>query len=304
MTLREKTLTSLGVGRVFKDCSRKANSLDFTPDGKFLLVASDDDSLHLYDCEKGSKHKTLSAVKYGVDHAQFLHSGPVSAITSSRNDADFALRYWDLYENKYLRFFSGHTGPVTSLDVHPYEDLILSGSADRTALLWDLRKERPVARIPTKSPSFTAFDHQGLVFAVTSGQRLHLFDTRQFDKGEFAHFDVPVTSPISSVSFSPCGKYLLISTETGEVVSVDSFKGRLVAQYKTEASLVGATPVFSADSSFVACGSENGKINLWKSVSGDSIGALEGHTGFPRLVKFNPARVMVASACIATALWI
>ena len=74
-------------------------------------------------------------------------------------------------------------GFVTSLDVHPYEDIFLSSSVDKTSLLWDLRKEKPIARIPARHTPASCFDNQGLVFAVVAGdQKVHLFDSRNFDK--------------------------------------------------------------------------------------------------------------------------
>lgn len=125
----------------------------------------------------------LYSKKYGVENMQFVHSGSYSAICSSRNDFDYSLRYWDLYENKYIRFFKGHVDRVTNLDVHPYEDIFLSSSVDRTSLLWDLRKEKPIAKIPSRSTPSSAFDNQGLVFAIVAGdQKIHLFDSRNFDK--------------------------------------------------------------------------------------------------------------------------
>ena len=130
-----------------------------------------------------------------------------------------SLRYWDLYENKFIRFFKGHVGTVTNLDVHPYEDLILSSSTDKTSLLWDLRKEKPIARIPARGNPASVFDNQGLVFAVAAGdQKIHLFDARNFDKGEFTFFDLSrylsdQTSQISTIDFSPCGKLIIVTTD-------------------------------------------------------------------------------------------
>ena len=88
-----------------------------------------------------------------------------------------------MYENKFIRFFKGHLGTVTSLDVHPYEDLFLTSSVDKTSLLWDLRKEKPVARIASRQTPASCFDKQGLIFGVVAGdQKVHLFDSRNFDK--------------------------------------------------------------------------------------------------------------------------
>ena len=321
--LQDRLLQNMGVGKVFRDCSKKVNSLDFTPDGKFMIVSSDDDSVHLYDCEKAVKYKSLLSQKYGVDNIQFVHSGSSSAVCASRNDVDHSLRYWDLYENKFIRFFNGHIGTVTGLDVHPYEDLFISSSTDKTALLWDLRKDKALARIGTKGTSSCSFDNQGLVFAVTSGQqKVHLFDIRQYDKAEFVHFDISPFSQgnIRTCSFSPCGKYILLSTDTGEVFSIDSFRGKLVAHYRGSESpnkqvyseRDHPVPNFSPDSQYVIAGSPTGVVNIWKAIApvlagrtdAALVASLEGHTGFPRQAKFNPVRCMVATACVNTALWI
>ena len=260
----------------------------------------------------------LYSKKYGVDHIKFVHSGALSAICASRNDFDYSLRYWDLYENKFVRFFKGHLAEVKSVDVHPYEDLFLTSSVDKTSLLWDLRKEKPVGRIPSRQTPASAFDNQGLVFAVSAGdQKIHLFDSRSFDKGEFTFFDLSrlLSSPndlISKIDFSPCGKYVMVITDKGQIFCVDSFKGNLVGSYQAAVSGSPVLPSFSPDSQYVASGTASGPINIYRTVSQSEeshkpasvFAKLEGHSGFPRSVLFSPTRCMVASACVNVALWI
>jgi len=316
--LNDRLLDSLGVGKVFKDHSKRVNSLDFSVDGKFLISSAEDDAVCLYDCEKGERTKILRSRKYGVDHIKFVHSATLSAICASRNDFDYSLRYWDLYENKFIRFFKGHVGEVKGLDVHPYEDLFLSSSLDKTSLLWDLRKEKPVGRIPARYTPAAAFDNQGLVFAVAAGdQKVHLFDSRAFDKGEFTFFDIAryIASPtaqVMKIDFSPCGKFIAVCTDQGHIFSVDSFKGHLVGSYQAGSLAVETTPSFSPDSQYVAFGTSGGTINIYRTFSqvDDGVRAaplvtrLEGHSSFPKSVMFNPVRSMIASACVNVALWI
>ncbi|EER06385.1 hypothetical protein Pmar_PMAR006156 [Perkinsus marinus ATCC 50983] len=317
--LTDEILSNMAVGKVFKDATKRVNSIDFTSDGRYLIANS--------------------------------------------------LRYWDLYENKFLRYFKGHTGPVSSLKVHPYEDQFLSTSlstasgGDSTCLMWDLRKERPVARVysqeqVTKGSSSgilggpcATYDTQGLVFAVSSSTptgdagkkpiaKVHMFDNRQFDRGEFEAFDLsPFTqgSPLRSMLFSPCGKYLLCSTAAGDLFAIDSFSGRLRATYKfddphlqsgsqTWKSLPerdGLRPTFSPDARYVLCGVPGGSIYVWptltkgaqeQAMSEDPVNVqacepkpvaiLKGHSGYPRCVKFSPTRSLIASAAAAVALWI
>ena len=46
---------------------------------------------------------------------------------------DYALRYHDLHANRFLRYFRGHTGRVTTLAMSPRSDAFLSAAQDKQA---------------------------------------------------------------------------------------------------------------------------------------------------------------------------
>ena len=52
---------------------------------------------------------------------------------------DHAVRYHSLHDNTYLRYFKGHTDAVTSIAMNSTNDCFLTGSADLTVRMWDLR---------------------------------------------------------------------------------------------------------------------------------------------------------------------
>lgn len=47
--------------------------------------------------------------------------------------SDYALRYHDLHANRFLRYFRGHTGRVTTLAMSPRSDVFLSAAEDKQA---------------------------------------------------------------------------------------------------------------------------------------------------------------------------
>lgn len=57
---------------------------------------------------------------------------------------------WDLYTRRHCQTFCGHTSAVLAIDVTPDEKFLLTGSVDKTAKLWDLRKS-PAELIKTFS---------------------------------------------------------------------------------------------------------------------------------------------------------
>lgn len=55
--------------------------------------------------------------------------------------ADNTIKLWDIYENRLVRTFVGHTGTITSLDFHPNVDslyMMSTAEEDNNLITWDL----------------------------------------------------------------------------------------------------------------------------------------------------------------------
>ncbi|CAK8997445.1 unnamed protein product [Durusdinium trenchii] len=303
--LCDALVQNLAVGKVYRDHKGPLSGMDFTYDGQFLVTSGEDNSVYVYSCEKASRVRHLRCEKYGIALIRFLHNDRDCAVAASRNEADHLLKYWDFHDNKYLRLFRSHTGKVTSVSPHPYEDLFLSGAEDKCVLLWDLRQDRPVAKINGQGTTVASFDQQGLVFAACVGQpKLHLFDTRNYAKGEFTSFDLRphLKDPAHSVQFSPCGKYLLLRTPS-QMVLIDAFDGELICEYPVQEQ-GPSLPCFSPDSQYVICGMSNGDVCIWGATNARLVHKLEGHTALPTRACFNPAHALVVTAAETLAWWI
>ena len=44
----------------------------------------------------------------------------------------FLFRYMSIHDNKFLKYFTGHTAKVVSLSLSPVDDTIISSSLDKT----------------------------------------------------------------------------------------------------------------------------------------------------------------------------
>ncbi|XP_042873023.1 WD repeat-containing protein 82-like [Penaeus japonicus] len=120
MKLVDHVVRSFRVAKLFRDNTERINNIDFSPSGDLLITSSDDDQIVIYDCEKGTPEiyiphlfpiprnkRTLNSKKYGVDLIHFTHAKN-SAIYSSTK-IDDTIRYLSLHDNKYIRYFPGHT---------------------------------------------------------------------------------------------------------------------------------------------------------------------------------------------------
>jgi COMPASS component SWD2 len=52
--------------------------------------------------------RMMYSKKYGIAHARFTHSSKTILHASTKGD-DHAIRYNSLHDNRYLKYFQGHT---------------------------------------------------------------------------------------------------------------------------------------------------------------------------------------------------
>ena len=143
---------------------RRINSLEFSYDGLRLITSGEDDQMVIYDCEKGTEKQVIRSGKYGCDLVHFTHATNTIVYASNKEGKDHAIRYMSLHDNKYLKYFSGHTAKVVSLSVSPVDDTMISGSLDKTVRLWDLRSPDCVGLMQCQVSLRLNFDLESINF--------------------------------------------------------------------------------------------------------------------------------------------
>ncbi|KAF6101664.1 WD repeat domain 82 [Phyllostomus discolor] len=269
MKLTDGVLRSFRVAKVFRENSDKINCFDFSPNGETVISSSDDDSIVLYDCQEGKPKRTLYSKKYGVDLIRYTHAA--NTVVYSSNKIDDTIRYLSLHDNKYIRYFPGHSKRVVALSMSPVDDTFISGSLDKTIRLWDLRS-------PNCQGPFATFK-------------------MQYDR----------TCEWTGLKFSNDGKLILISTNGSFIRLIDAFKGVVMHTFGGYANSKAVTleASFTPDSQFIMIGSEDGKIHVWNGESGIKVAVLDGkHTGPITCLQFNPKFMTFASACSNMAFWL
>ncbi|KAG7336777.1 WD repeat-containing protein [Nitzschia inconspicua] len=198
------------------------SSVSYHQDGNHLFVATGDDSkLYVVNCQTGTllndqnQHQRYPYLKNEKDGIDLVHSThhDYSVLTAGQNSN--VVNYWSVYDNKLLRKFRGHSGPIHDMSVCPAEDLFLTASNDQTVRLWNMSQagcigQMDLPRDKTTGKPFVAFDSTGMVFAVlaqqqqqqpfsgngvvvdggTGGYYIHLYDARNFQGGAFSEMFV------------------------------------------------------------------------------------------------------------------
>ncbi|OXA38553.1 WD repeat-containing protein 82 [Folsomia candida] len=308
MHLVDGVIRKFRVAKVFRENTDRINSLCFAPQGDLLISSADDDQIVLYDCEKGTQRRVLNSKKYGVDLIHFTHAKNTAIHSSTK--VDDTIRYLSLHDNKYLRYFPGHTKKVTTLCMSPMDDTFLSGSLDKTLRLWDLRSPNCIGLMPLLGIPVAGFDPEGLIFAAgVNNESIKLYDLRSFEKGPFSTFKFAYDNENewASLKFSPDGKTIMISTHGPIIRLVDAFHGLPLQTFSGFNSSKTATieASFSPDSQFVLSGSMDGAIHVWSTEHGRKVAVLTGdHTGPVHCVQFNPKYMMMATGCTNMSFWL
>jgi COMPASS component SWD2 len=296
-------LSSLYVSKLFRENTQVINSIDYSRDGEFLISSSDDESIILYNTLSGQLLTKLYSKKYGVDLIRFTKSKE-NVIYASKNGWDESLRYLNVSNNTYLRYFKGHRDKVVSLSVCPTsEELFMSGSLDNTVRLWDFRTSNCQGLLYKQGKVSLSFDPSGNAFAIaSSSNKICLYDIRSFDKAPFAEHTIDPTSTLEwqDLCFSYNGQYMLLTTPN-VLYLVDAFSGEKTREYRSTNIKCSC---FSPDSLFVLVGTASGTINMFSTFSGQEIGKLDAHKVPVSVLKWCPTQFFLASGDSKLAFWI
>jgi WD40 repeat protein len=147
-SLRLWDLTTGKEIRQFKGHTKDVRKVAVSPDGTQLLSGSFDGTMRLWELETGKEIRRFDGPGHFVESVAFTRDGK-RAIASYgpriieavyEDNPRCSVRLWDLATGKELKQFKGHTGPVLSLALSEDGRFFMSGSADKTARVWQVPK--------------------------------------------------------------------------------------------------------------------------------------------------------------------
>ncbi|CAG0917747.1 unnamed protein product [Notodromas monacha] len=305
LPMTNDTFQRFHVAKTFHEHASAINSMCFADNGDYLVTSSEDDQIVLYDAQRCMIKKTIFSKKYGADLVMFTHDVKTAIHASNKND--HTIRMLLLTENRYLRYFEGHQGKLTSLRMSPKQDMFVSASEDKTVRLWDTRSTNSQGILSLPCVPAVDFDPEGLAIVIAGdNRRLYMHDIRTIDRPPFSTFNYEekITGDWTGVKFSPNGRYVMIMTTT-MIGVVDAYDGRLLCNFNEHRANVNsnlaAEACFSPSSGHIFSGSPDGYLYIWNVREDSCIAKLSAAGTSPiTTMKFCPTAMLLASSYTAT----
>ena len=298
--LREALVASYGVKQVLHGHVGSINDAVFSPDGKWVVTASDDKTARVWEAATGQTVSELKGHSDEIDSAAFSPDGKWVATASN----DKTARVWEAATGRLVMQLTGHESAVNSAVFSPDGKWVLTSSSDNKARVWEAMSGRTVSELDGHTDLLldAVFSPDGK-WAATGGSdnTARLWEAAT---GRMVHELRGHTDAVNRVVFSPDGKMVLTVSEDKTARVWDVATGRMLRELKGHTDNIFSGD-FSRDNKLVLTASYDKSARVWDVATGRMLQELSGHTDvvFTAISSPDSKRVVTASSDNTARVW-
>ena len=124
----------------------------FSPDEKYILTASADNTVKLWNTSNGKLLTEYKGQTRGATNAAYCPDGKKIATSSAKG----FINIWSVPEGKLLGVLEGHKFAINTVAFSPDGKFIISASADKMVSIWDAEKYKLVRNIEAHENGVTS----------------------------------------------------------------------------------------------------------------------------------------------------
>lgn len=261
-------------------------SVDYSPDGKFLLTANDDGIARVWDVETGQEAFSLPAQPDWVNGAEFSPDGKLIATAGN----DETVKIWDVQTKSEVFTLTGYSDYVLTTVFSPNGKLLATTGGNKFVKIWDVSTGEELQTLGYTDPVISvAFSPDGQRLAASSTSEMIIWDLITGDKL------LNIKDAVHSVAFSPDGKQLAAGNINGLIDILDAETGSQLLLLSGHSNIAMAVK-FSPDGTQIASASLDGTAKIWDAETGQELITLAGHVVGVTSVDFSPDGKSVATS--------
>jgi len=263
-------------------------SVEFSPDGRWLLTTHGDGAILIWDVMSRSLAGNLNE-----------HSGPVRSVVSSSDGKrlatgsdDGSVLVWDATTGRKEMALFGRDARVQAVAFSSDSRWLASLDFYGNLIKWDLDRALPIWTVSIKrtertlaiSPDNRWIVATNAVFASESGQKVVDFDESD-----------PRLATVYGLAFSNDSKWLICVEADGHLTQISVGEWRMIERFEAQASQFIAVS-FSPDGRRFVTGDDEGRVRLWSINPLRELDLIGRHSSRVKSVAFSPDGSRVASA--------
>ena len=276
--------------------SNSALAVAFSPDGKYALSGSVDNTMKLWEVSTGREVKTFRGHTNYVNSVTFSPDGRYALSGSG----DKSLKLWKVSTGREMKTFRGHTDYVVSVAFSPDGRYALSGSKDNSLILWKVSTGRRVKTFRGQkyisSVIFTpdgkyalsgSRDNTLKFWDISTGREMRSFKCSKVpDNFLRAH----PASYINSVAITPDGNYALSVSGDSTLKLWNIATGRETRVFTERVNSCNSIAL-SPDGRYVLSGGggeTSADLKLWEVSTGRVVRSFKGHSDLINSIAVSP----------------
>ena len=272
--------------------SRARAVIAYNPNGRFLAVAGQDNSIRLYDARPGDRLTAELAQKLTGHTSAILAIGFNGTNTLVSVSDDQTAKSWDIVSGKLIHSAELNFGKHLIAAIAPGSETLLAGGASREVRLWNYQTGEKLKSFEVNDSNVAALaftpDGKLLVIGTTKGV-VRVMDVATWKVTRTIDLDSPIYSLAASMSRVAVGygdgTIALLNLE-GEQISVP--------EVKKQTGKINAL-AFDGKGGRFASASADGTVKVWNTETLKLFSSLEGQSNEVLSIVFNPTGKRVAS---------
>jgi WD40 repeat protein len=276
-------------------------SIAYSPDGKMLVSAGWDATIHLWDPTSGKELRHIDGPEKGVDAIAVAPDGKKLAGAG----IDGTVYVWDSATGKEIRRLEGRKPSLHCVAFSPGSDLIAAGGEGAAFRVWDVESGKVVHELtgPDNVVLGLTFASDGKTLAAAGGGNttVHVWS---MTTGKEIHRLKGHGGRANAVVFSPDGQNIVTGgddSDDKEVWIWDVNTGKEIERLKGHHGGVRAV-AFSPDGKTLATGGGDHTLRLWDWATRKESRVTRAHADGLSTIAFSPDGKTVATGCAESAI--